>query len=393
MLTNILMKNAARLFKDKKIRILIFEDNISDAELIRRQLSKSDLDYEAELASDKNSFTKSLDDFVPDIILADYAVPGFDGLEALNLVRQKSDIVPVIIVSGFIGEDVAIETLKMGATDYVLKDKLAKLVPAVKRALAEVRQMSEKKEAETRLHDAYETEHKIAQTLQKSLLTEEIPKIEGLDISYYYQSATKQAEVGGDFYDVFDVPKKCYGFVVGDVSGKGILAAAETSKIKYLLRDRAYSGMEPREALASVNESLLKQFDFTGTFTAITFGFYEPQSAILRLSNAGNPYPYLVKEDRFLEATGVPVAIRSAEKYESTEIKMQKGETLILCTDGLTESRRNSDFFGQEGIRDFAQKNKNLPLEDFIKGLVGQARNFSRDNLTDDILVLGLKKT
>lgn len=376
----------------KKTRILIFEDNISDAELMRRQLRKSDLDFEIELAKDRNSFVKALDDFVPDIILADYVVPAFDGMAALDLARQKIGMVPVIIVSGFIGEDVAIETLKKGATDYVLKDKMAKLVPAIKRALSEVEQVSEKKLAEAKLHEVYESEHRIAQTLQKSLLTEDIPAIEGLEISYYYQSATQWAEVGGDFYDVFHIPGKGYGLVIGDVSGKGILAAAETAKVKYLLKDRAYAGMQPHEALASVNESLLKQFDFTGTFTALTFGFYEQKKAIMRLSNAGNPYPYLAKEDRFVELTGVPVAIKPGEKYESIEINMQKDETLLLYTDGLTESRYNGKLFGQKGLRSFFKKN-NLPLDELIRGLVEEARNFSHDNLTDDILVLGLRKT
>ncbi|MBI2266768.1 MAG: SpoIIE family protein phosphatase [Armatimonadetes bacterium] len=133
---------------NKKLRVLIFEDNLSDAELIKRQLLKLGMDFEAQVAPDRSSFASALEEFAPDIILADYSVPGFDGMAAFDLARKIFADIPVIIVSGVIGEDLAVEALKAGATDYVLKNNLARLAPAVSRAIDETTQLAEKKSIE-----------------------------------------------------------------------------------------------------------------------------------------------------------------------------------------------------------------------------------------------------
>ena len=136
---------------DGQLRILILEDNASDAELIRRELRKAGLNFAVRVAPDKGTYIKALDAFDPDLILADYSLPGFDGLTALQLARHRLAGVPVIIVSGAIGEETAIEALKAGATDYVLKQRLSRLGPVVKRALLEAKQLAEKSRAEEEL--------------------------------------------------------------------------------------------------------------------------------------------------------------------------------------------------------------------------------------------------
>ena len=136
---------------DRQIRILILEDNPSDAELVKRELRKAGLDFAPHWAQDKAAFLHALDEFTPDLILADYSLPGFDGLAAMALARQRFPEIPVIIVSGAIGEEAAIETLKAGATDYVLKQRLSRLGPVVERALREAQQLAEKKLAEAEI--------------------------------------------------------------------------------------------------------------------------------------------------------------------------------------------------------------------------------------------------
>lgn len=130
---------------------MILEDNPADAELMKRQLRKAGFDFTAELAKDKESFLQSLDKFIPDIILADYSLPGFDGLSALVLARKAFAAIPVVIVSGAVGEETVIEAMKAGATDYVLKDRLSRLELVVHRALKEAKQAIEKKRAEEEL--------------------------------------------------------------------------------------------------------------------------------------------------------------------------------------------------------------------------------------------------
>lgn len=132
----------------EKIRVLILEDNRADVELMKLQLRKASLEFIAESCQDKKAFLSRIDTFVPDIILADFSLPDFDGLSAIALARQRIPHLPAIIVSGAIGEEAAIEALKAGATDYVLKTRLSRLGPAVKRAIQEAKEVFERKRAE-----------------------------------------------------------------------------------------------------------------------------------------------------------------------------------------------------------------------------------------------------
>ena len=134
-----------------KLHILILEDMAADAELMEDELTQAGFDYVAKRVANRSSFIKELKEFSPDLILADYSLPGFDGRAALKIAVDKYADVPFIFVSGALGEELAIELLKKGATDYVLKNKLSRLVPSVKRALKELAERNERKKVENEL--------------------------------------------------------------------------------------------------------------------------------------------------------------------------------------------------------------------------------------------------
>ena len=116
-------------------RILILEDVASDAELVENYLKKGGLSFVLKRVETREDFSRELDSFAPDIILSDYNLPQFDGLAALEIAKVKCPNVPFIFVSGVMGDELAVQTLKNGAVDYVLKDRLIQLVPAIERAL------------------------------------------------------------------------------------------------------------------------------------------------------------------------------------------------------------------------------------------------------------------
>jgi PAS domain S-box-containing protein len=142
---------------EKKIRLLMLEDSPEDAELVRIELSKTGAEFLIEQTDNLFDFTKVLDEFKPEIILSDYLIPNFSGLGGLSIAKEKYPDVPYIFVSGHIGEDRAIEALKKGATDYVLKDRLTKLVPTIKRVLKEVEELESRKLAEKHLKESEES--------------------------------------------------------------------------------------------------------------------------------------------------------------------------------------------------------------------------------------------
>ncbi len=136
---------------DKELRILILEDVPTDAELIQFELTEAGTTFVPMCVADRASYVKALDEFSPEIILSDYSLPSFDGISALKIAVGKCPDVPFIFVSGALGEETAIELLKQGATDYVLKSRLSRLAPAVTRALQEVEERRERKAAEEAL--------------------------------------------------------------------------------------------------------------------------------------------------------------------------------------------------------------------------------------------------
>ncbi|MCX5893142.1 MAG: PAS domain-containing protein [Deltaproteobacteria bacterium] len=136
------------------LRLLIVEDLASDAELMAYELRQANLPFTVRRVENDTDFLREVGRFRPDLILSDYHLPHFNGLAALALAQEHCPAVPFIFVSGAIGEEVAIDTLKRGATDYVLKDRLSRLVPAVKRALREAAERRERREAEEALRES-----------------------------------------------------------------------------------------------------------------------------------------------------------------------------------------------------------------------------------------------
>jgi PAS domain S-box-containing protein len=132
----------------KDIRALILEDNRADAELMENELKNNGIVFRSKIVEDRKSYIKAIREFRPDIILSDYDLPAFSGAEALTLKKKLSPETPFILVTGAVGEERAIQMLTGGATDYVLKRNLSRLLPAVTRALDESHEHRKRKEAE-----------------------------------------------------------------------------------------------------------------------------------------------------------------------------------------------------------------------------------------------------
>lgn len=136
------------------LRILLLEDSPVDGDLNERVLRSAGLDFASQRVDARDSFVAALGSFRPDIILADYQLPDFDGLQALSIARESAPDTPFIFVTGAMGEARAVETIKQGATDYILKDRLNRLPEAVRRALEEKTLRSGRREAEDLLRNA-----------------------------------------------------------------------------------------------------------------------------------------------------------------------------------------------------------------------------------------------
>src|ERR687889_2273210 len=142
--------------KTKALRVLNLEDNPLETQLVHSTVKDGGIECEISRVQTRADFAAALESDEFDLILADYSLPAFDGLSALKVAQEIRPEVPFILVSGAVGEEAAIEVLKSGATDYVLKQRMERLVPAVRRAVSEAEERTERKRAEEGLRESEE---------------------------------------------------------------------------------------------------------------------------------------------------------------------------------------------------------------------------------------------
>jgi PAS domain S-box-containing protein len=189
---------------DKELHILILEDVPADAELEEHELRKAGLVFTSKVVDTREAFLKELDEFFPDLILSDYDLPSFDGLTALRIAKEKCPDVPFILVTGKLGEEFAIEKLKEGATDYVLKGNLKRLVPSVNRALEEAKMITERKQAEKKINEQLEFLQTLLDTIPTPVFYKNIEgKYLGCNEAFELFTGMKKEElVGKTVYDM-----------------------------------------------------------------------------------------------------------------------------------------------------------------------------------------------
>jgi serine phosphatase RsbU (regulator of sigma subunit)/anti-sigma regulatory factor (Ser/Thr protein kinase) len=216
--------------------------------------------------------------------------------------------------------------------DRKLLDNLAaQAAPALR-----VGQLVREQEAEAVTRQRFEQELEVARLIQQNFLPKELPELPGWQVAAYYQPAR---EVGGDFYDVIPLPDGRVGFVVGDVTDKGVPAALVMSATRSVLRASAQRLIEPGTVLERVNEHLCPDMP-EKMFVTCLYGVLDPASGLLRFANAGHDVPYVKTADGVeeLRARGMPLGLMPGMKYEEKEAVLAPGESVLLHSDGIVEA-------------------------------------------------------
>ncbi|MCB5174529.1 sensor histidine kinase [Microvirga lenta] len=209
------MKQSDVAQSDRSLRVLLLEDSALDVELVTEALAATGLAVTVHNVVDRADFSNAVRETSWDLILADYVLPAFDGLSALSLARELCPDTPFIFVSGTLGEEVAVEALKRGATDYVLKQRLERLPTTVLRALSEARARAEQQRTQEALHRLleertallHELDHRVKNNLQLllSLLGIDIRQTRNREVrealGYMKQRLQALAAAHRDLYD------------------------------------------------------------------------------------------------------------------------------------------------------------------------------------------------
>lgn len=188
----------------------------------------------------------------------------------------------------------------------------------------------------------FERTHRVADRLQRALLPEAFPVIPGVRFHGAYKPASDEAEVGGDWYDAFALPDGRLAISMGDVAGHGLEAATVMGEIRQAMRSVALTDASPADVLGHINE-IVNVRGTIGMVTAI-FGFYHPQSRVLKYAVAGHPAPVLTMQEgrsAFLPGGGIPLGVSEAVGSEDWTVTLPPHARVTFYTDGMTEYTRN----------------------------------------------------
>ncbi|MBC8102390.1 MAG: serine/threonine-protein phosphatase [Cytophagales bacterium] len=252
---------------------------------------------------------------------------------------------------------------------------------------------------------AYEREHHIAESLQRPLMME-IPEdaFPGLSVATLYAPALDEAEVGGDFFDALLLTNGRGGsrvaLLVGDVTGKGLVAAALAGRVKEVLRAFLHEDSDPARTLARLNDYLCETVGeaIGGHFgssavlpVALSLAVLDPETGLASFTSAGAEPPALLRADGTaveVEVGGLLLGIRPQEVYTKTVLPLSPGDAVLLLTDGITEVRRGDEFLGYEGMLQLAmQPPIGASARDTIHAILEGARAFG-GGFRDDVCLL-----
>jgi serine phosphatase RsbU (regulator of sigma subunit)/predicted ester cyclase len=254
--------------------------------------------------------------------------------------------------------------------------------------------MGQRLEQERIERELIEQELGLARTIQQASLPKEVPRLEGWQISPYYQPAR---EVGGDFYDFFDLEDGRVVVVVGDATGKGMPAALIAEATSNMLRAvaQALGSSSPGGVLSRVNETLLARIP-DNMFVTCFYAILDPKSGSLSYANAGHDLPYLWQsgEAQELRARGMPLGLMPGMDYEEKEITLQADEAALFYSDGLVEAHDpKGEMFGFPRLRELvAEHGEKRSLGDF---LLEKLYTFTGEGWEqeDDITLLTLRRS
>ena len=252
-------------------------------------------------------------------------------------------------------------------------------------------------EQEMREREHLEQELRVARRIQQASLPMEVPTLEGWQISPYYQPAR---EVGGDFYDFFELEDGRVGVVVGDATGKGVSAALVAAATSSMVRAvaQALGSSSPGEVLAQVNETLVARIP-SNMFVTCFYAVLDPESAGLRYANAGHDLPYLrgrsSNDAEELSARGMPLGLMPEMSYEENETVLDAGDSVLFYSDGLVEAHdpQRHQMFGFPRLR--ALVAGNAEKRSFVTLLIAELYSFTGEEWEqeDDITLLTLRRS
>ncbi|MGZ2609922.1 SpoIIE family protein phosphatase [Bacteroides fragilis] len=385
------------------VKILSVDDEL-DLEVLltqyfRRQIRKGEYEF-AFAHNGLEALQKLLETPDFDIILSDINMPEMDGLTLLAKVNElKNPAMKCIMVSAYGDMDNIRSAMNKGAFDFATKPiDLDDLSRTIEKAIEQVRYIRESQQEHNQL-ESIKNDLAIAGEIQQTILPRSFPPFPELtEVVDIYASMTPAKDVGGDFYDFFQIDDERIGLVIADVSGKGVPASLFMAVSRTLLRATALRGVSSAECLTYANKLLCKE-SLDSMFVTVFYGIYHYKTGMMDYTNAGHNPPYLLRGGRTVECLSVAsnfvVGVFDDIEFESNTLTFGIGDTLLLYTDGVTEAFNDKrEQFSESNLQDIlASMHESSSAKEVVTSVLQSVKTFSGDYpQSDDITLLSLQR-
>ncbi len=379
-------------------KILVVDDEIDLESLIRQKFRRQIRDNKYNFIFAFNgleALSQILEYPEIAIVLSDINMPEMDGLTLLAKLKElKNQGLKTVIVSAYGDMDNIRTAMNRGAFDFVTKpvnfedleitiDKTIEEITQIRRSIAEHDQLVSIQ------HDL-----NVAREIQQAILPKIFPPFPSQQNFDIYASMLAAKEVGGDFYDFFMIDPTQVGFVIGDVSGKGVPAAIFMAVSRTLIRATGIKGVSAGECLCYVNNLLCTE-SVSSMFVTVFYGILDVTTGNVEYVNAGHNPPYLLSSEgiKKIEITGDTVLGAFEDiTFRPGKMQMKPGEKLFLYTDGVTEAfNSKEESYGEQRLENFLQERIDLPIETIIKDSQKDVKSFVKGApQSDDITLLSV---
>ena len=384
------------------VKILSVDDEM-DLELLltqyfRRKIRKGE--YEFHFAHNGlEALTMLLKEKDFDIILSDINMPEMDGLTLLTKINEmQNPALKCIMVSAYGDMGNIRQAMNNGAFDFATKPiDLDDLSLTIEKAIEHIAYIKTMQEEHTQL-ESIKGDLAVAREIQQAILPRIFPpfpeEAANMDIAASMNAAK---DVGGDFYDFFRIDADHIGFVIADVSGKGVPAAIFMAVCRTLIRATGIRGVSPSECITYSN-SLLAKESVNAMFVTAFYGIYNIRTGEVKYANAGHNPPYLMKTDGSVKVLPLShdfvAGVIDDFQYTEETTLLEKGDTLLLFTDGVTEATSPTyEEYGEQRLEQRLSQLTQVGCQQIIDAIKADVKAFAGEaEQSDDITLLALKR-
>ena len=239
----------------------------------------------------------------------------------------------------------------------------------------------------------YQQQKQFADTMQRSLLPQSVPELPGLQLGAAYESSAR-VEVGGDVYDFMELPDGRLAVALGDVTGHGIEAAADMAMAKFVFRSLARDHADPSDFLHAANDVVVGEIA-PGKFITMVYVVIDSDTGEVAVAGAGHPASRIVSaagDVASLDTKGLVLGVELGQTYEDVHAQLERGDAVVLFTDGVLEARREGELYGPERLDRLLSERASLSPHQLAQAVLADCRSFARGELADDCAVVVVRR-